>query len=139
MNLRKTQSAFTLIEIMIVVVIIAVLALMAGPRIIKLMGGLKVSSTKATISALKGGIERYHQDMGTIPKTLDDLLENPGGRKEKFWDGPYIDKREIPVDGWNNEFEYHAPPTRYKNYRYYELYSLGDDEVESDNDIEIGE
>ena len=83
MDLCRKRSAFTLIEVMIVVVIIAVLALMAGPRIIKLMGGLKESTTKATISALKGGIERYHQDMGTVPRTLDDLLENPGGRKEK--------------------------------------------------------
>ena len=80
-------------------------------------------------------------EIGQFPQQLEDLIEQPSGRASQFWDGPYLAKKVIPLDGWNNELEYNAPPTRFasEGYKYYEIISLGEDGIESNDDLHVGD
>ncbi|MBQ6472643.1 MAG: type II secretion system major pseudopilin GspG [Victivallales bacterium] len=104
-NLRR-HHAFTLIEIMIVVVIIAMLAALVGPNIIKSFDKAKVNSTKAQLVNLKNAVQQYYMDLSSYPDTLQDLLTNPGNDK---WNGPYLEAKSVPKDGWGNDFIYNFP------------------------------
>lgn len=140
----QKQSAFTIMEVLIAVVIIGILATLAGPRIMDILRGVKASKTKAGMAALQGGLERYQMDVGKLPKKLDALIEMPkelrGTPREKKWNGPYIKGDDVLYDGWGEEYEYSAPPTRFKKeFKYYEIISYGPNGEESDDDLKVGE
>ena len=82
---QRRHQAFTLIEIMIVVVIIGMLAALVGPRIIGSMDKARVNTTKAQLVNLKDAVQRFYMDCSEYPRTLDDLLAKSGNAK---WDGP---------------------------------------------------
>ena len=103
---RRHCRPFTLIEIMIVVVIIGMLAALVGPNIIGNLDKTKVKSTKAQLINLKNAVQQFYMDMSSYPARLDDLLVNPGNDK---WDGPYLEAKNLPKDGWNNDFQYACP------------------------------
>ncbi|HOG49377.1 MAG TPA: type II secretion system major pseudopilin GspG [Lentisphaeria bacterium] len=112
MSTRTTPSRrhrcrpFTLIEIMIVVVIIGMLAALVGPNIIGNLDKTKVKSTKAQLVSLKNAVQQFYMDMSSYPTRLDELLVNPGNDK---WDGPYLEAKNLPKDGWDNDFQYSCP------------------------------
>ncbi len=141
MIFAKKKEAFTMMEILIVVVIIGFLFTVLGPRLMKQWEKIKVNQTKVQLGLLKSSIQEYYTDVGTFPKKLDDLVSAPSGKLEAKWKGHYTQKPELPEDQWNGEFEYNSPPVRYKNegYKFYEMYSLGPDGEESDDDIHVGE
>ncbi len=100
------RHSFTLIEIMIVVVIIGLLAAMVGPRIIGSLDKARVQTTKAQLVSLKDAVQRYYMDCSEYPSSLEDLLQKTSNPK---WDGPYLDAKNLPVDGCANEFIYACP------------------------------
>ena len=94
---RNRRQNFTLIEIMIVVVIIGMIAALAVP---KLMGNLekaKVETTKSNLATLKTAVRNFKMDTGDYPNRLEELLTTNGSEK---WDGPYLDMKSLPKDGW---------------------------------------
>lgn len=103
---QRRHQAFTLIEIMIVVVIIGMLAALVGPRIIGSMDKARVNTTKAQLVNLKDAVQRFYMDCSEYPRTLEDLLAKTGNAK---WDGPYLDAKSLPQDGWGNDFVYSCP------------------------------
>ena len=103
---RRRHLPFTLVEILIVVVIIAMLAALVGPRILGSLDKAKAKSTKAQLVNLKGDVQQYYMDMSQYPESLQDLLTNPGSEK---WQGPYLDAKTLPKDGWDNDFIYTVP------------------------------
>lgn len=141
--LFKKSSAFSLIEIMIVVTIIGILATMVGPRIMKAMKEVKATQTKTRLKVLQGALQEYTMDVGRLPLKLDDLLDQPSDAKvAKRWKGPYVSNEEALEDAWGTPVEYNRPPTRFKKefrYQDYELISLGKDLEESEDDIHVGE
>lgn len=103
---RAKRHSFTLIEIMIVVVIIGMLAALVGPRIIGSLDKARVTSTKVQLVNLKDCVQRFYMDCSEYPNTLDDLLVKTSNAK---WDGPYLDAKNLPKDGWDNDFVYTVP------------------------------
>lgn len=103
---RVRRHRFTLIEIMIVVMIIGMLAALVGPNIVGNLDKSRVKSTKAQLVSVKNAVQQYYMDMSTYPTRLDELITNPGNEK---WDGPYLEAKNIPKDGWGNEFQYSVP------------------------------
>jgi prepilin-type N-terminal cleavage/methylation domain-containing protein len=63
---RRT-NAFTLIELLIVVAIIAILAGIAIPNLLEAQIRSKVSRAKADMRTIATGLEAYHVDNGTYP------------------------------------------------------------------------
>jgi len=130
-GINKSRLGFTLTEIMLVVVIIGILAALVIPRI---AGSSERARVTATVTDINGGIKaaigNYEVDNGFYPKTLQDLLQQPGNAKN--WHGPYLDKP--PVDQWNNPYIYYFPGKH--NPTSYDLLSAGPDGKEgTDDDI----
>ncbi|MDD5136191.1 MAG: type II secretion system major pseudopilin GspG [Candidatus Omnitrophica bacterium] len=131
------RRAFTLIELMIVVIIIAALAAMIVPRLSGRAEQAKIAVAQSDISAnIATALKLYQLDNGNFPTTeqgLAALLEKPSSEPvPRGWNSPYLEKQ--PVDPWGNVYRYKCPGTNNKTG--YDLYSIGKDGVEgTDDDI----
>ena len=65
--MTKRKSGFTLMEIMIVIIVIAVLASVAGPMIGNITDQGRASATKSKMSNLKSALIQYQGDVGRFP------------------------------------------------------------------------
>ncbi len=138
MKLRRSQSGFTLIEIMVVVVILGILAALVVPQVMNRPDQAKVTVAKGDIKAIGAALDMYKLDNFAYPSTqqgLEALVSRPSGNPPaKNWnrDG-YLKK--LPVDPWGNPYQYLSPGSKGS----YDLYSLGADGKEggSDNDADI--
>ncbi|MHC5348289.1 type II secretion system major pseudopilin GspG [Metapseudomonas furukawaii] len=139
MKLRRSQSGFTLIEIMVVVVILGILAALVVPQVMNRPDQAKVTVAKGDIKAIGAALDMYKLDNFAYPSTqqgLDALVSRPSGNPPaKNWnkDG-YLKK--LPIDPWGNPYQYLSPGSKGGAY---DLYSLGADGKDggSDNDADI--
>lgn len=123
---RKSMG-FTLIELLVVLVILGLLAALAGPRVMKYLGGAKSDTAKLQVEELASAMDLYKLEVGRYPTTeegLEALVKAPGG--VTGWNGPYLKKKEVPKDPWGNSFHYAAPG----QHGAFDLYSLGADNQE---------
>ena len=127
---NQLRRAFTLVEILLVVVIIGILAALVIPRIAGSSERARV--TAATTTDINGGIKsalgQYEVDNGFYPKSLQDLLVQPGNAKG--WHGPYLDR--LPSDPWGNPYIYSYPGKHSAGA--YDLLSAGADAKEGTDD-----
>lgn len=65
--MTNKKSGFTLMEIMVVIIVIAVLASVAGPMIGSITDQGRTSATKSKLSALKSALLAYQSDIGRLP------------------------------------------------------------------------
>ncbi|OFW47610.1 MAG: type II secretion system protein GspG [Acidobacteria bacterium RIFCSPLOWO2_12_FULL_67_14b] len=123
---RRDVRGFTLIELMVVMVIIALLAALVGPRVMKHLASSREKTTLVQIEQLATALESFKLEVGRYPNQqegLRALVENPA--KMANWNGPYLRKRELPMDAWGYPFHYEVPPKR--GGIDYDLYSFGAD------------
>lgn len=111
MNHNKIR-AFTLIEIMVVIVILGLLATLVVPKIIGRSDQAKVVKAQQDIMALESALELYKLDNGTYPTTdqgLEALVVKPSSPPEPSnWKaGGYI--KQLRKDPWGNDYEYLSP------------------------------
>ena len=129
----NSRSAFTLVEMLLVVTIIGILAALVIPKI---SGTSEDARKKAALADIRGGIkstlDRYEIENGHYPRSLQDLIQQPSN--EKNWRGPYFDPPKLPTDPWGNPYIYYFPGKR--NQTGYDLLSAGSDGREgTDDDI----
>jgi general secretion pathway protein G len=101
----RRRHCFTLVEMMIVVVIIGLLAGLVGPRLLGRLDKAKRETARSQVHLLSNAVKDYYMDMDEYPKSLDDLLRNPG-RNQNKWDGPYLDPAVVPKDPWGETYRY---------------------------------
>lgn len=78
MNLKqKTQSGFTMVEIMVVVVIVAILAVIALPTYLNYVKSSYASEARTVMSNINNASKMYYQTRGEWP-TETDQLEQAG-------------------------------------------------------------
>jgi len=134
---RFDTKGFTMIEIMLVVIIIGILAAMVLPNLSGRGEQARIAAAKADIDAnLSSALDLFELDAGKYPASeqgLIALVENPTSGEEHKWKGPYLKKKRIPLDPWGRAYVYNSPGTH--NTEEYDLYSLGKDGVESEDDI----
>lgn len=132
----SVKRAFTLIELMLVVVIIGALAAMVVPR----LAGRSEEARRGIAQAdIKGNIamalKLYEVDNGRYPTSeqgLKALLEKPTTPPmPSRWSGPYLEQE--PLDPWGKGYVYQYPGNHPP--RDYDLYSFGPDGVESEDDV----
>jgi general secretion pathway protein G len=122
------QLAFTLIEIMVVVVILGILAATIIPQFIGTTHDAKVSAAKAHVAELESAVERYYIHMDRYPTSeegLNVLVEAPA-TDEKKWRGPYI--KQLRPDPWGNPYQYRAPGIHHTTS--YDIWSRGADNAD---------
>lgn len=118
------RRAFTLIELMLVVIIIGILSAMVVPRLAGRSEQARIQAAKADInSSLPLALDLYEMDMGRYPESLDYLRVRPSGSDAQNWKGPYIKKK--PLDPWGRSYMYKSPGEH--NTESYDLYSAGSD------------
>jgi general secretion pathway protein G len=124
--MRKRESAFTLLEIMLVVTIIA---LLLGTAIYKLSGNVeyaKHTRVQADIQGISTQLKLYESMNGFMPTTeqgLQALVTQPSSDpRPTRWYQLY---KEMPKDPWANDYIYSNPGR--KNPNGFDLYSAGPD------------
>ena len=111
---RRAQGGFTLIELVVVIVILAILAAIIMPRFIGRADDAKIASAISTISTLDNAIGLYNADTTTFPPNLDALITNP---QVKNWNGPYLkNQSSVPLDPWEHPYVYKQPGDAGRDY-----------------------
>lgn len=96
---KKENKAFTLIELIIVIVIIGVLVAMAMADYSRNTEDSKIARAKADVRNLAGAATLYYQDTGEIPTACDGTLN-----KTKNGKGPWM--KICPVSPWPGTSDY---------------------------------
>lgn len=109
LRMSRRQSAFTLIEMLVVVLILAILAALIVPRVVNRTSEAKSAKAKSDIATLSSLLQQYRIDNDRFPTTEEGLIAlrvAPGDASN--WKGPYTSK-DIPADPWGNEYGYESP------------------------------
>ena len=129
MSLRsRSDSGFTLIEMMVVLAIIGTLALLVAPSVLHNLGDANTTAAKTQIESFAVALDAYRLDTGGYPTTDDGLTAlraRPVGEHARpGWRGPYL-RKSVPLDPWGRPYVYTAPGVH--NPDSYDLYTLGKD------------
>jgi general secretion pathway protein G len=132
--LRSRADGYTLMEIMLVVAIIAVIA---GGVIVKMTGALdvaKIQRTEQDINNLYSALKLYEARNYQMPdqnQGLEALISMPTtGTKPANWT-KLMDS--MPVDPWNTPYQYRNPGKRDPSG--VDVFSFGPDRKEGPNNI----
>jgi prepilin-type N-terminal cleavage/methylation domain-containing protein len=118
------NSGYTLLELVLVIVIIAILTGIAVQSVNRTGEGQRLDRTLEEMDLLaramvgderlvSGGVRTdfgYLGDVGSLPPALDVLVSNPG--EYETWNGPYVSSRFVEApddfkrDAWNNPYTY---------------------------------
>lgn len=103
----KKQSAFSLIEVMVVIAILGLLASLILPNVLGSADQANRQKARTDIIALENALAQYRLDNGTFPSTeqgLEALTEEPNvdPRPRNYRRGGYIQR--LPADPWGNEY-----------------------------------
>lgn len=104
------QAGFTLVELLVVLVILVLLASLVAPRVVGYLGSSRTKAAKVQVQSLTTALELYKVDTGRYPSTtegLKALVEAPPGATS--WNGPYLTKKEVPIDPWGRPYGYRSP------------------------------
>jgi general secretion pathway protein G len=104
---RRTPRAFSLMEMLFVIAIIALLAALIIPNLGNVFGGAQRDTARAQVVQLKNAVEAFRRDMGRLPteeEGLSVLVDMPEDGEGK-WQG-YLDRRTVPTDPWGTPYQY---------------------------------
>ena len=128
-DIQNRHSAFTLVEMLLVVTIIGILAALVIPKI---AGASERARNTAAYTDINGGIKTalgtYEVDNGFYPSSLEALIQQP--QNARNWHGPYLEK--MPIDPWGNPYVYYYPGKHSASG--YDLLSVGPDGKEGTDD-----
>jgi general secretion pathway protein G len=126
-------AAFTLIELLLVLVILGVLAALVVPKFTGTSKRAKIQAADAQINAnFKTALKMFETDCDRFPTTdegLNALIVQPSNAKG--WTHSYLDAASVPNDPWGNPYVYRCPGTHGLDY---DLYSTGPDGTDSSGD-----
>ena len=129
-----THRAFTLVEMLLVIVILATLAALVYPNLAKRGLQARIVAARAKITIFRTALASFEMDNDRYPQTRPGLLElvqRP--RDAKTWRGPYLETG-IPKDPWKNEYLYECPGRHHPES--YDIICAGPDGIAgTDDDI----
>src|SRR5437016_1037983 len=101
--------AFTLIELLLVLVILGILAAIVVPKFSGRTEQARIAAATSQIATFGTALDAFEVDNGFYPKGkngLADLVQAP--RDAQTWRGPYL-KNDIPLDAWGLLFIFMCP------------------------------
>jgi general secretion pathway protein G len=129
-EVRNRRDAFTLVEMLLVITIIGILAALVIPKMVGRSEQARQAAAHADLSSIKTALDAFEVDNGYYPKSLQDLIQQPGNAKN--WHGPYLES--LPQDPWQDPYVYTYPGRH--NANSYDLMSVGPDgKAGTDDDV----
>ena len=107
-RILRRRAGFTLVELLVVIVVLAVLAAIVLPRFVGTSTRSREAALRADLKLLRNAITSFQNDTGAYPAALADLAATTApasGKKSDGtdlaitaadWHGPYI--QEVPTD-----------------------------------------
>lgn len=128
MDSIRNRNGFTLIEIMVVIVILALLAALVGPKLMGRTDDAKITDARVQIKNMETALKLYKLDNGNFPSTeqgLGALVAKPtvGIIPKNYKEGGYLESQKVPKDPWGNDYLYVSPG----EHGDYDLFSYGAD------------
>ena len=114
---NKLNSGFTLIEIMVVLIIIAIMASFIVPSVISRPDEARATKVKNDIMALEGALDLFKLDNGRYPTNSEGLSILAEGDTNTYL-------KRLPLDPWGSPYQFSNPG---KN-RNIDIFSLGADQ-----------
>ena len=127
---RTTRRAFTLIELMLVLIILAILAAVVVPKFSNRREQANDARARTDIANLETALDAFNIDTGRYPTSdegLNALVNQPSN--VTGWKG-YI--KTVNNDPWGHPYVYRYPGVQNKNG--YDLFSMGPDGREGGGD-----
>ena len=126
---RQGSGAFTLVEIMVVVVIIGLLATMVAPRVMDALFRSNIKKAKVDIRQIAQAVQMFQlRNNGRLPDDLEALV-TPDENGQTYLQ----DLTEVPLDPWGNEYRLEPDP---EHPRQFIVRSYGEDgQPETEDDI----
>jgi general secretion pathway protein G len=135
---KRKQTAFTLIEIMLVISIIVILLGVAISRLGNTTGFAKGVAVRSDIQTISTQLKLYESMNGFYPTTdqgLQALVSQPDSDpRPTRW---YQLFKQLPKDPWGQPYVYRCPGT--KNPDSYDLFSAGPDRIPDTADDDWGQ
>ena len=132
---RNKRRAFTLVEVLLVLVILVVIASLAVTAYGPVQKQAKVKAARVDIGVFESALGIYQLNIGDYPQTdqgLEALREAPSDLdNQDDWVGPYLQKA-VPNDPWRQPYQYEYPGTHDENMP--DIWSMGPDMTEGTDD-----
>ena len=115
-RLLRDQRAFSLIELLVVIIILGLIAGLVGPRLFGRVGQSKLATGKAQVELFGAALDQYRLDVRAYPPSgagLQALVQNPNVTN---WSGPYLKKPAVPLDPWGRLYQYKCCPGDHGDY-----------------------
>jgi len=123
---KTAKKAFSLIELLVVILILGLLVGLVAPRVIEQGTQAQIKLACTQMGAVKEALKMFKLDNGKYPDTdegIDALLGNPDADKYPNYSGsPYLEKS--PKDPWGKYFTY------IKTEKDFNIISFGPDRAE---------
>ncbi|TPK59261.1 type II secretion system protein GspG [Mesorhizobium sp. B2-4-19] len=106
-NRHDREGGFTLVELLVVLAIIALIATLAAPQVLRYLGAARTNAAKAQIRNIESALELYYVDNAKYPtdeEGLNALVAQPAG--ETRWNGPYLKGSTGLKDPWGRPYSY---------------------------------
>jgi general secretion pathway protein G len=108
--LHRTQSGFTLIELMVVLAIIGVLAALIVPNVLGRADEARMTAARTDVGNLMQALKLYRLDNQRYPSNeqgLQALVSRPTAEPMPVNWKPYLEK--LPRDPWGRPYQYLNP------------------------------
>ena len=111
LSTRRKRRGLTLPEIIVVITLLGVLMAFLFGSLTGILDDTKGDAAKLSIKKLESSLEHYKLKKGKYPKSLEDASK-------------YMKDGKVPMDPWNQPFEYSTSSSCGKPY---EIISIGAD------------
>jgi general secretion pathway protein G len=131
---KNMKKAFSIVELMVVVIILGLLASVVVPNLIGKSDDAKKQLVKVQMGQLRESLKLFRLDMGRYPTTQEGmalLVKKPtdSDEYENYSSSGYLGGDKIPKDPWNYPYIYISTGNTI------DLISLGADGKEGGTDI----